>query len=112
MWLSIILAADTTSNIFSELVNLLKAWVMLTRIQEASSAGHRIAFKTINMLIYLSSDNFICEIFQIADSLVKLFHSLHYNEIQKICRTYISASCFLCTVYLFNISKLDIKTFN
>ena len=107
MWLSIILAADTTSNIFSELVNLQRRGWCLREYKRHSSSS-RIAFKPwiLNMLIYfVRAWTISFEIFHhlISDSFVKLFLSLDDNEMQKICKTYITASCvqFTClTLYL------------
>ena len=54
MWLSIILAADTTSNIFSELVNLQRRGWCLREYKRHSSSS-RIAFKPwiLNMLWFI-----------------------------------------------------------
>ena len=77
MWLSIILAADTTSNIFSELVNLQRRGWCLREYKRHSSSS-RIAFKPwiLNMLIYfVRAWTISFEIFHylISDSFVKLF---------------------------------------
>ena len=91
MWLSIILAADPASNIFSELVNLQrKEWAMLTRIQEALQLWQNCvqSHKYVDLFCQCS-DNFI-QNFPPSQT-VWLFQSLPHNEIQRICKTYISA---------------------
>ena len=92
IWLSIVLAVDTASNIFSELVNLRRSGRCLREHKRHSSSG-RIAFKSIiNMLIYfVRAWTISFEIFHhlISDSFVKLFLSVNDNKMQKICKTYV-----------------------
>lgn len=91
MWLSIILAADTASNIFSELVNLQRrVGEAYERIQEALQLWQNCvqSHKYVDLFCQCS-DNFI-QSFPPSQT-VWLFQSLPHNEIQRICKTYISA---------------------